>query len=123
MKRYAIGLIAVLVAFVTGTLAGDVAPQAPKYTIPQIMMKAHKPPANLLRTVAQGQATAQQKTELLDLYKELAKNTPPRGEAADWAERTELLVAAAQAAVDGDPDASAQLTKASNCMACHDLHK
>jgi hypothetical protein len=96
---------------------------APKHTIKEVMAKAHKPPANLLRKVAQGKANDAEKTELLALYKSLAENTPPKGEQESWTERTGLLVAAAQAAVDGDAEAGNLLTKASNCTACHDSHK
>ena len=96
---------------------------APKYTIKEIMLRAHKPPANLLRKVAQGKATNEEKAELLELYRVLAENAPPRGEKASWDERTGLLVDAAKAVVDGQPDAEKQLTKVSNCMACHRDHK
>jgi hypothetical protein len=96
---------------------------APKYSIKDVMARAHKPPANLLRKVAQGDATAQEKADLLELYKALAENSPPKGDAASWKEKTGLLVSAAQAAVDGDADAGSQLKKAGNCMACHSAHK
>ncbi len=88
-----------------------------------VMAQAHKPPANLLRKVATGKATAEEKGQLLALYKALAANTPPQGDQESWTEKTGLLVSAAQAAVDGAPDAAAQLTKASNCMGCHNAHK
>jgi hypothetical protein len=87
------------------------------------MAQAHKPPTNLLRKVAQGKASAAEKAKLLELYKALAANKPPRGEQASWDQKTGLLVSAAQAAVNGDGDAGNQLTKASNCMACHGAHK
>jgi len=120
LARISAGVIVLAVACVVFAQA----PQAePKYTIKEVMLKAHKPPANLLRKVAQGKADDAEKAELLVLYQSLAADTPPRGDQESWAERTGLLVAAAKAAVDGDAEAGNLLTKASNCTACHDVHK
>ena len=96
---------------------------APEHTIKEVMAKAYKPPANLLRKVAQDKASDEEKAELLALMKVLAENTPSRGDEASWGERTGLLVSAAQAAVDGQADAGKQLTKAANCAQCHREHK
>ena len=96
---------------------------APKPTIKEVMAQAHKPPANLLRKVAQGKASAEETKQLLELYKALAQNEPPKGDAQAWADRTSLLVSAAQAAVDGEADAGQKLTQVTNCMACHSAHK
>jgi hypothetical protein len=96
---------------------------APQVSTKEVMAQAHKPPGNLLRKVATGNATDAEKAQLLKLYQALAANAPPRGAQESWSEKTGLLVGAAQAAVDGAPDAGAQLTKASNCMGCHNAHK
>jgi len=96
---------------------------APKYTIKEVMATAHKPPTNLLRKVAQGDASDAEKDQLLELYQSLAASTPAKGDKAAWDERTGLLVAAAEAAVKGDAEAGNLLTKASNCTACHADHK
>ena len=104
------------------SVEGDMT-MAPKYTIADIMTKAHRRPANLLKTVASGQATDEQKAALLDLYVVLAEHKSPNGDQADWANRTALLVEAAKAAVDGNPEAGNMLTKASSCAGCHDAHK
>lgn len=93
-----------------------------KVTIKQVMQKAHK--AGLLKDlVVKGNATDEQKAELLKLYKGLAANKPPKGAEESWKTKTKALVDAAQAAVDGKEGAAAMLTKASNCKACHDAHK
>lgn len=93
-----------------------------KVTIKQVMQKAHK--AGLLKDlVVKGDATDEQKAELLKLYKGLAANKPPKGDAESWKTKTKALVDAAQAAVDGKDNAVQLLTKASNCKACHDAHK
>jgi ABC-type Fe3+-hydroxamate transport system substrate-binding protein len=93
-------------------------------TIKDVMKEAHKKPKDLLKkVVVGGDATAEDKNRLLELYKALAANTPPKGDAASWKEKTDLLVNAAQAVVDGKEGAADQLNKAANCMGCHDLHK
>ena len=93
-----------------------------KVTIKQVMQKAHK--AGLLKDlVVKGMATDEQKAELLKLYKGLAANKPPKGEQESWNAKTKARVDAAQAAVDGKENASMLLMKASNCAACHSVHK
>ncbi len=116
-KIFAVCLSVLVVGVV---LAQDPSPAPP---LKEIMTRAHKPPANLLRKVAQGKASAEETKQLLDLYKALAQNKPPKGDAQAWADRTSLLVAAAQAAVDGEADASQKLKNMSNCQACHSAHK
>ncbi len=92
-----------------------------KYTIKQVMAKAHK--EKLLNKVAEGNASAEEKQQLLESYAALGDNEPPKGDAASWKEKTDALVAAAKAAVDGDAEAAAKLKAASNCAACHKAHK
>ena len=89
-----------------------------------IMKEAHKKPKDLLKKVVLGgDATKEDKQRLLQLYTALAANTPTKGDAASWKEKTDLLVTAAQAIVDGKEGAVDQMTKAANCMACHEVHK
>ena len=93
-----------------------------KIPIKEVMQKAHK--AGLLKDlVVNGTASDEQKAELLKLYKALAANKPPKGEAESWKTKTKALVDAAQAAVDGKENAPMLLRRASNCKACHDAHK
>lgn len=99
-------------------LAADAKP-----TIKEVMTAAHKKPQELLKKVATGKATAAEKAELLKLYQVLAAQRPARGEAASWEEKTTALVKAAQAAVEGKPEAGAELTRVANCAACHEAHK
>ena len=55
---------------------------APKYTIEEVMVAAHKPSANhLLRRVAKGEASDAEKAKLLELYQALAASDW----GADWA--------------------------------------
>lgn len=100
----------------------------PALTIKQIMNKAHKPAdANskiyLLKKVATGKATAAESKELHGYYEKLAKLKPAKGDQASWDAKTKALVDAAKAAVDGDANFKTKLSKATNCAACHKVHK
>ena len=71
-------------AFVAGAVvlqsiawAQDAEAPKPKHTIKEVMEQAHK--GGLLNKVAAGEATADEKTLLLDLYVSLSENDPPRG--------------------------------------------
>ena len=92
-----------------------------KYTTNEVMKLAHKD--GLLKKVATGEASDDEKKQLVIYYKAMAKNKPPAGEEEDWKERNKVLIEAAEAAVKGEEDASDRLMKASNCKACHDPHK
>lgn len=96
----------------------------PKYSIEEIMGKAHDGKQNsLLAKVAGGKANADQKKELLSLYQDLAKNKPEKGSQDDWKKRTTALVSAAKDVVDGKADGTRKLRAAANCKGCHSLHK
>lgn len=77
----------------------------------------------LAKTVYTGKATAKQKEELLELFKDLAKAKPPKGTEKDWKKKTGALVDAARDQVDGKSGAEPQIKKAANCKACHDAHR
>ncbi len=93
-----------------------------KYEISEVMQKAHKK-GGLLFRVSAGKGDKADAEKLLEMYTELAKNKPPRGDAQSWKRFTDGLVAAAKVAVKGGADAGAKLRKAANCMACHKAHK
>jgi hypothetical protein len=92
-----------------------------KYSISEVMLKAHK--GGLLNKVAAGKGDKADAEKLLDFYIALAKNKPPEGDAESWKKFTDGLVAAAKVAVKGGPDAGKRLKKAANCSACHKIHK
>ncbi len=75
-------------------------------------MKTAMAKGGLLKKVADGQADAGQKKELLGLFRELAAATPPKGQAASWKTKTDALVTA-----------GADLQKAANCKSCHMEHR
>ncbi|MDB5294486.1 MAG: hypothetical protein JWO31_469 [Phycisphaerales bacterium] len=100
--------------------------KAPKHTIKEIMHKAHKDDDALLKKVTGPKATHDDAVALLELYKDLAANKPPKGDQADWDKRTADIVAASEATTKGDKvdaKAVATLKKTVDCKACHTLHK
>lgn len=80
-------------------------------TIKVVMQKAMK--GGLCGKVAKGDASDDEKKQLVELFTGLSKCTPPKGEEAAWKEKTKALLDAAKAN-DG-----AALKKAANCAACH----
>jgi hypothetical protein len=103
------------------TLGNNQAGEKPKYTIKQVMKEAHKD--GLMKKVADGKASDEDKKHLAELYKSLSQNTPPKGPGEEWKKRTVALVEAADKAVKGDQAAAASLPKLANCMTCHKLFK
>jgi hypothetical protein len=95
----------------------------PKYTIEEVMEKAHKGKSSLLKQVMTGKASDEQKKQLVEYYEELAKNKPEKGSAEDWKKRTTALVKASKEVAGGNESAKPQLGKAANCKACHEAHK
>jgi len=95
--------------------------EKPKHTTKEVMKLAHK--GGLMKKVADGKATEEEKKQLVELYTSLAGNKPKKGDAAAWKEKTDAVVAAAKDAAAGKEGAGALLTKAANCMGCHSAHK
>jgi len=85
-------------------------------TIKEVMKKAHAKGA-LLDKFKEGKASSEEKKQLISLYEALAANTPPKGEAAAWKEKTEALVKAVKT---NDVEA---VKKAASCAACHSEFK
>ena len=111
-------LMAVCLVAMPATGADD---DAPKYKIKDVMKKAFKGP--LIKKVASGDASDEEKKELHAMLVSISKQEPPKGEADSWKELTTALVKAGKMAVDGDEGAAAALKKAANCKACHSKHK
>jgi hypothetical protein len=93
----------------------------PKHDIKEIMTLAHK--KGLAKKVIDGKASADEKKELVDLYADLGKNAPPKGDAESWKEKSTAVVKAAKDVEAGKPGAQAALKKAINCAGCHNAHK
>lgn len=122
MKLVAAGTM-LLFSFVLLLGDNEAGEKKPKYTIPQVMAKAHAGKAAIMKKVAAGEASDEEKMTLVDLYTALSENEPPQGDAKAWKEKTETLVKAAKAAAKGDEKAAKSLTKLANCTACHKAHK
>lgn len=96
----------------------------PKHTIKEIMKAAHGGGKNsLANKVASGNASEEEKKTLVQLYSDLAKNTPKKGSPEGWKEKTEAVVKAAKDVEAGKEGAATALKQAINCMACHKEYK
>ena len=120
--RRNVGLAAALVALVgIGAFASE--DKKPKYTIEEVMEKAHDKDTGLLGKVMVSKATETEKKDLVEMYVSLTQLKPPRGEAASWKKKTDALLAAAKDTVAGKEGAVKKLKAASNCTGCHKEHK
>jgi hypothetical protein len=122
LLKVSLGLVA-LVACLSAVgiaLAADTE-GAPKHTIKEVMTTVHKD--GLLKKVLAGDASQEEKMTMLDNYISLVECTPPKGDSASWHNLAgKVALAAAKVAVgrDGGMD---ELKAATNCAACHKVHK
>jgi hypothetical protein len=122
MKRlYVAAFVAVGAVGVVAARADDAA--KPKYTIKEVMKKAHQPDGGLLKKIVAGEGTKEDAAELVDLYTVLGQNKPPKGEPGSWQEKTGELLAAAKAVVENKDGSKERLKKAADCGNCHKEHK
>jgi hypothetical protein len=84
-------------------------------TVKEIMAKAHGKDG-LRKKVIDGKASNEEKKLLIDMYTALAALKCPKGEEADWKERTEAVVKLAKSGEAAD-------LKKIDCMGCHKAHK
>jgi len=122
-KVLTVAAVALAAAALTGW-AAYAADGDPKFTIGEVMDKAHKGGKDsLLRKVADGKGAKADKELLVELYTELGKNKPPKGDAKAWKTKTDALVKASKGVLADEAPAAKALVKAANCMACHNAHK
>jgi hypothetical protein len=121
MRMMALAVTGVMLTGLVGLGSADEVKDKPKHTIKEIMKLAHKD--KLLNKVTGGTASKEQQKELLELYQDLSKNAPPRGDAEVWKKQTARIVAVAEAVVNGDDKAAKELAKTVNCTACHQKFK
>ena len=91
MRRLALGLT--LFVFGTGValaVTNTAKLVGPKYTLKEVMGKAHK--EGLLKKVTAGDASAEEKAQLLDLYVAMYDHEAPKGDAGSWTEKTSAAV-------------------------------
>lgn len=123
MRARGLAILAGMAVLAIVAIADGNADEKPKYTIKEVMRQAHNRETGLLGKVSGGKASKEEKEKLLELYRALAANTPPRGEEQSWKEKTTSLIEAANAAVADDKDAGKKLTSAANCNGCHNEHR
>lgn len=98
----------------------------PKHTIKEVMKCAHVAPEggkSLLAKVIAGDASADEKNLLLDVYISMVENEPPKGEMSSWHRLAGRAALAAGKVVVGREGAADELKQATNCAACHKEHK
>jgi hypothetical protein len=101
---------------------GQQAPK-PKYTTEEVMKKAHKGDTALVKKVQSGRASKAEIAQLLEYYKSMAEQAPPKGDATSWKAKTHALVLATEALAKGDASGMTAFKSAVNCKACHELHR
>lgn len=111
-----------LVLFNAKSQADDEEGNKPKHTIKEVM-KAHKGKDSLLAKVKSGNASTEEKQQLLDLYISLYENAPPAGDAGAWKRASGTALMAAAKVMAGREGSVEELTTATNCAACHKAHK
>jgi hypothetical protein len=117
--------VGLLVGSKVGSRAGAAQQEEKKdYGIPEVMKMAHGGDPSLVKKAIAGKATDGEAQMLLAMYKALKVATPPAGSKESWVKKTDALIKGAQLYADGRKDeAKIELTKASNCKACHSIHK
>jgi hypothetical protein len=87
------------------------------------VMALHKGKDSFLSKITGGKGTDEDHKKLLTAYEVLATQKPPMGDEASWKAKTAALLAAAKDLVDKKAGAVDELKKASDCKACHSVHK
>jgi hypothetical protein len=114
---------ALILGLVIGLAALHAADEAPKYSIKEVMKMAHQGDSSLYKKVSSGKGSKEDKKKLVDLYTALAADTPKKGDADSWKDKTGALLDAAKAVEDDKDGAVKDLKKAADCKACHDVFR
>ena len=101
--------------------SADKPPKKPKHTIKAVMQTVHK--GGLLKKVLDGRASPKEKLALLDHHISLLENKPPRGDLDSWNKLAGKATLASAKVVVGRKGAPAELKNATNCVACHKVHR
>jgi cytochrome c peroxidase len=95
-------------------------------TIKEVMKKYHKAPQgqdHIAKKASMGKASPEEMKDLVAAYTKMAATHPPKGDEASWKEKNTKLVAAAKALQKGDANGVELFKDASNCKACHSVHR
>ncbi len=101
-------------------LGNATAPDDPP-TISDIMKEVMKP--GMLRKAMNGEATDEEKIQILDVLITLTEHEPPQGEADAWKARTTQLMTDYAKFLVGREGAAEALRTSSNCKSCHNEFK
>ena len=93
----------------------------PKHTIKEAMKIGHKD--GLLKKILGGEASDEDKKTLLDVYVSMVESKPEKGDMESWHLLAGKAAVAAAKVVVGREGALKELETATNCKACHDVHK
>ena len=91
--------------------------------IKEVMAVAHKGKESIVEKIKAGSASDDDKKKLVGLYEALSGFKPPKGDEKSWKDKTDALLAAAKEVADKKDGAVDKLKKASDCKACHSVHK
>jgi len=108
-------------SFIGSTTLQGADEEKPK-TIKEVMKLVFKKNALKDKAIA-GEASDEEKKELVAYLKDMAKDKPSKGSEESWKKLTGDLVEAAEGVVEGKEGAADALKKASNCGGCHKEHK
>ena len=116
--RVAVPAVLALAVLVVGATSSQDAPKTTKE-----VMAMHKGNDSLLNKVTSGKGTEDDHKKLLTAYEFLAAQKPSKGDEASWKAKTAALISAAKDLVEKKAGAADALKKASDCKACHSVHK
>ena len=116
------------VGLLAGLALSRAAADKPKYSIKEVMQKAHKDDkdnnvVSIVSKIKAGTASDDEKKQLVELYTALGQNQPPKGDTDSWKSKTDALLTAAKEVADGKDAGVGDLKKAADCVACHSVHK
>ncbi|MGI9519915.1 MAG: hypothetical protein ACR2NP_22870 [Pirellulaceae bacterium] len=100
---------------------GHVPPPDDPPAIGDVMNDVMKP--GLLRKAMGGEATDEEKLQILDMFIALTEHEPPQGDAEAWKARTTQLMTDYAKLLVGREGAVDALQTSSNCKSCHDVFK
>lgn len=106
-------------------IAAPPAPAAPAAAFANVkeVMALHKGKESFLANIIAGKGSDDDLKKLVTAYEFMATQKPATGEEASWKNLTAALVAAAKEVQGKKEGAVDKLKAATNCKACHDLHK
>lgn len=91
--------------------------------IESVMKNGMKGKDALVAKIKAGKGSKEDIQKLHDMFVKLAKTKRDKGDPASWTAKTSALVKATDMLVKGNKKGIGALKKASNCKACHSIHK